>query len=142
MPEQQGAHAPSRLTKYVPILGWIGGYDRSWLGLDLVAGLTVWGLIVPEGIAYASLAGLPAQAGLYTILVSLLAYAVLGFVATVGRLRHLCDGRARRIDGAGPEPGGRRGVRGLRGWTRAAACCSCSPGSPGWGSSRSSCRGR
>jgi len=43
-----------------------------------VAGLTLWGLIVPEGMAYASMAGLPAQAGLYTILASLVVYAVLG----------------------------------------------------------------
>ncbi len=62
----------------VPIAGWIRGYERSWLGRDVIAGLTVWGLIVPEGMAYAGLAGLPPQAGLYTILVTLLAYAVFG----------------------------------------------------------------
>jgi high affinity sulfate transporter 1 len=53
-------------------------YERPWLARDVIAGLTVWGLIVPEGMAYASLAGLPPQAGLYTILVSLLAYALFG----------------------------------------------------------------
>ena len=62
----------------VPIIGWVRTYERPWLARDVVAGLTVWGLIVPEGMAYASLAGLPPQAGLYTILVSLLAYAVFG----------------------------------------------------------------
>jgi sulfate permease, SulP family len=62
----------------VPIIGWVRTYERPWLARDVIAGLTVWGLIVPEGMAYASLAGLPPQAGLYTILVSLLAYAVFG----------------------------------------------------------------
>jgi sulfate permease, SulP family len=62
----------------IPILGWMHTYERPWLTRDVIAGLTVWGLIVPEGMAYASLAGLPPQAGLYTILVSLLVYAVLG----------------------------------------------------------------
>ena len=45
---------------------------------NLVAGFTIWGLLVPEGIAYASLAGLPPQAGLYTLLASLVLYAVFG----------------------------------------------------------------
>lgn len=62
----------------LPIAGWAGRYERRWLVRDVVAGLTVWGLIVPEAMAYASLAGLPPEAGLYTILVSLFAYAVFG----------------------------------------------------------------
>ena len=53
-------------------------YDRSFLSRDVVAGLTLWGMVVPEGIAYAGLAGLPAQAGLYTLLVTMLAYALFG----------------------------------------------------------------
>lgn len=44
----------------------------------MIAGATIWGLLVPEMIAYAGLAGLPPQAGLYTLLVTLAAYAVLG----------------------------------------------------------------
>ncbi len=44
----------------------------------MIAGATVWGLLVPESIAYAGLAGLPPQAGLYTLLVTLAAYAVFG----------------------------------------------------------------
>jgi sulfate permease, SulP family len=66
------------LRQYVPLLQWIRTYDRSNLGSDVVAGLTVWGLVVPAGMGYASLAGLPPQAGLYTILVSLIAYALFG----------------------------------------------------------------
>lgn len=43
-----------------------------------MAGFTIWGLLVPEMIAYASLAGLPPQAGLYTLLASLALYAIFG----------------------------------------------------------------
>jgi MFS superfamily sulfate permease-like transporter len=68
----------STSSRAVPILGWIREYQRPWLARDVIAGLTVWGLIVPEGMAYAGLAGLPPQTGLYTVLVSMLAYAVFG----------------------------------------------------------------
>ena len=65
-------------------VGLVGGKDeelgfrRGWLRCDVIAGATVWGLLVPESIAYAGLAGLPPQAGLYTLLVTLAAYAVFG----------------------------------------------------------------
>jgi high affinity sulfate transporter 1 len=62
----------------LPIVGWASTYDRSWLRPDLIAGFTLWGLLVPEMIAYAGLAGLPPEAGLYTLLASLVAYAMLG----------------------------------------------------------------
>ena len=62
----------------IPIVNWLPAYRRGWLAGDVVAGLTVWGLIVPEGMAYAGIAGLPPEAGLYTVLVSLVAYAVFG----------------------------------------------------------------
>ena len=45
---------------------------------DILAGLTLWGLVVPEGMAYAGIADLPPQAGLYTLVASLLVYALLG----------------------------------------------------------------
>jgi high affinity sulfate transporter 1 len=66
------------VRRFVPILRWLPGYDRRWLRFDVIAGATVWGLLVPESIAYAGLAGLPPQAGLYTLLVTLAAYAVFG----------------------------------------------------------------
>ncbi|HYO87646.1 MAG TPA: sulfate permease [Candidatus Limnocylindrales bacterium] len=69
---------PAAWTRYVPILSWLPHYDRSWLNADLLAGLTLWGLIVPEAMAYAGLAGLPPQAGLYTLVVALLVYALFG----------------------------------------------------------------
>ena len=53
-------------------------YERSWLWPDLVAGLVLTALLVPQGMAYAELAGLPAVTGLYTTVAALLAYAVFG----------------------------------------------------------------
>jgi sulfate permease, SulP family len=66
------------IMRLVPILSWLPGYDHSWLRLDIIAGVTLWGLIVPEAMAYAGIAGLPPQAGLYTLLAALLIYALLG----------------------------------------------------------------
>jgi len=62
----------SRLKPYVPILGWLPSYQTAWLAADVTAGLTPWGLVAPEARAYAGIAGLPPQAGLYTLLAALL----------------------------------------------------------------------
>ncbi|HSC73511.1 MAG TPA: SulP family inorganic anion transporter, partial [Gaiellaceae bacterium] len=64
--------------RVVPALEWLPAYDRSWLRPDVIAGLTLWGLLVPEAMAYAGIAGLPAEAGLYTLVASLLVYAFFG----------------------------------------------------------------
>ena len=53
-------------------------YQRAWLPRDLVAGLVLVALLVPQGMAYAELAGLPAITGLYTTVVCLAAYALFG----------------------------------------------------------------
>ncbi len=74
------------LRRYVPIAGWLPSYDRSLLTGDAVAGLSVWALLVPQSLAYASLAGVPAQYGLYTAFVALVAYAIFG------TSRHLAQG--------------------------------------------------
>src|SRR5512139_1983259 len=74
----QPAAKTTRISRYIPILSWLPHYDRAWLGVDIIAGLTLWGLVVPEAMAYAGIAGLPPQAGLYTLLASLLIYALLG----------------------------------------------------------------
>jgi high affinity sulfate transporter 1 len=66
------------LARFVPAGSWLPRYQRGWLTGDAVAGFTIWGLLVPEMIAYASLAGLPPQAGLYTLLASLVLYAIFG----------------------------------------------------------------
>jgi SulP family sulfate permease len=65
-------------TRAMPIASWLPAYRREWLPKDSVAGFTIWGLLIPEMIAYASLAGLSPQAGLYTLLASLVLYAVFG----------------------------------------------------------------
>ncbi len=67
-----------RVTEAVPIVRWLPGYELSQLPGDAIAGFTIWGLLIPEMIAYASLAGLPPQAGLYTLLASLAVYACFG----------------------------------------------------------------
>jgi high affinity sulfate transporter 1 len=72
------AERPTGIKRFIPILAWLPAYDRSWLSFDVIAGLTLWGLLVPESMAYAGLAGLPPQAGLYTLLASLLVYALFG----------------------------------------------------------------
>jgi MFS superfamily sulfate permease-like transporter len=66
------------LSHYLPILAWLPSYQRSWLRFDLIAGLTVWAVIVPEAVAYAQLAGVPAQAGLFAAPFLLLGYALFG----------------------------------------------------------------
>lgn len=64
---------------FIPILQWLPRYEwRQWLRADVIAGITLWGVVVPEGMAYAGLAGMPPQAGLYTILAALVAYAIFG----------------------------------------------------------------
>ena len=62
----------------MPILSWLRGYDRKWLGADAIAGLTAWGLLAPEAMAYAGIAGLPPETGLYALLASLFVYALFG----------------------------------------------------------------
>src|SRR5215468_759330 len=62
----------------LPILSWIPAYHRAWLLPDVVAGIALWAVMVPEGMAYASIVGVPPIMGLYTIVPALLAYALLG----------------------------------------------------------------
>jgi SulP family sulfate permease len=74
----RAAENTTGIRRFIPILSWLPRYDRSWLAIDVIAGLTLWGLVVPEAMAYAGIAGLPPQAGLYTLLAALLIYALLG----------------------------------------------------------------
>ena len=64
----------------VPGLRAIRTYDRSWLPIDALAGLTVWALLVPQALAYAQLGGFDAVIGLYASLGALLGYALMGGV--------------------------------------------------------------
>jgi SulP family sulfate permease len=61
-----------------PILSWLPSYKKSWLKGDLGAGLTVGVMLIPQGMAYASIAGLPPIYGLYASIIPLFIYAILG----------------------------------------------------------------
>ena len=62
----------------VPVFTWLRGYDRSWVRGDVVAGLTVWAVLVPESLAYATIAGVSPVVGLYAAPGALLLYAAFG----------------------------------------------------------------
>ena len=62
----------------MPAVGWLRHYRRAWLRGDLVAALTTWALVVPQAIAYAQIAGLPPQAGLFAAFAGLLGYGLFG----------------------------------------------------------------
>jgi high affinity sulfate transporter 1 len=62
----------------IPGVAMLGSYQRSWLSRDLVAGLILTALLVPQGMAYAELAGLPPITGLYTSILCLVGYALFG----------------------------------------------------------------
>ena len=57
---------------------WLLHYPREWLRPDVIAGLTAAAVVLPKALAYATIAGLPVQAGLYTALVPMVVYALLG----------------------------------------------------------------
>src|SRR6476620_8321392 len=62
----------------VPGIAVATHYRRAWLGRDIVAGLVLSALLVPQGMAYAELAGLPPVTGLYTSILCLIGYAIFG----------------------------------------------------------------
>ena len=78
------------IARHAPGLDRLLHYERGWLRVDILAGLTVGAMLVPQGMAYAELADMPPVTGFYAALLALIAYAV------VGSSRHL---------GVGPEPG-------------------------------------
>ena len=66
------------LKRYLPILKWLPTYKRSYLSGDISAGLTVGIMLIPQGMAYAMIAGLPPVFGLYASLVPQVIYAIMG----------------------------------------------------------------
>ena len=70
--EHRGASA------LIPSVAWLRAYQKSWLRPDLVAGVTAAAVVVPKAMAYATIAGLPVQVGLYTVFVPMIVYALLG----------------------------------------------------------------
>jgi len=63
------ASKSSDFRRFIPILYWLSGYQRTWLRPDLITGLTVVALLIPEGMAYAELAGVNLVYGLYNLMV-------------------------------------------------------------------------
>jgi SulP family sulfate permease len=64
--------------RFRPLPEWLVCYGRDWLQADIIAGLTTDAAIIPKAMAFAMMAGLPVQVGLYTALVPMMIYAVLG----------------------------------------------------------------
>lgn len=62
----------------LPAMAWLRVYDRAWSRGDLAAGLTSAAVVIPQALACADIAGLPLAVGLYTALVPLVVYAVMG----------------------------------------------------------------
>jgi len=69
---------PKGVARLVPLLHWLPRYDRGWLRLDLIAGLTVAALVVPKSLGYAGIAGVPIEYGLYAAAAGALVYGVFG----------------------------------------------------------------
>jgi len=66
------------LKSYFPVFEWTRNYQKQWLKNDIMAGITVGIMLIPQGIAYAVIAGLPPIYGLYTALIPQVVYAIFG----------------------------------------------------------------
>ena len=66
------------ISSIFPVVKWSRSYNKNWLRPDILAGITVVAFTIPEAIAYASLAGLPPEAGLYSAMIGLLVYVIFG----------------------------------------------------------------
>ena len=73
----------NRLADYLPILDWGRRYSRATLTNDMVAAIIVTIMLIPQSLAYAMLAGLPAEIGLYASILPLVAYAAFGTSRTL-----------------------------------------------------------
>ena len=88
---------------------WLSGYKKDGLRPDLIAGLTAAAIVIPKAMAYATIAGLPVEIGLYTAFVPMLVYAVLGgssilSVSTTTTLAILTGAELDELSGAGGDP--------------------------------------
>ena len=66
------------LSRILPIFNWLRDYPASWLSRDVLAGVTTAAVVIPQAMAYAGLAGLPVEVGLYAALTPMLVYVLLG----------------------------------------------------------------
>ena len=67
-----------KISTYIPVTEWARSYNKEFLRPDVIAGITVGAFTIPEAIAFVSLAGLPPEVGLYSAVVGLLVYMILG----------------------------------------------------------------
>lgn len=82
-PDKRKPERQFSLRRYVPVLSWLPAYRRADLTGDLIAGSVVAIMLVPQGMAYALLAGLPPQVGLYASIMPLVIYGLLGTSRTL-----------------------------------------------------------
>ncbi len=68
----------NRARPLLPARAWMAKYQRNWLAADIAAGLTAAAVVIPKAMAYATIAGLPVQVGLYTAFIAPLVYVLLG----------------------------------------------------------------
>jgi SulP family sulfate permease len=66
------------LNRYLPVIDWARSYRRPWLRLDVIAGVTTAAVVIPKAMAMATVAGLPVALGLYTMLLPMAIYAMMG----------------------------------------------------------------
>ena len=76
MKSDDGNDGPSGIARFLPIVMWLPNYDRAWLRADVIAGLSVWALMVPSTMGYATVSGVPVQYGLYAAAAGLIGYAL------------------------------------------------------------------
>ena len=96
------------IKSLLPILEWLKPYDRSWLKGDISAGLTVGIMLIPQGMAYALIAGVPPIYGLYASLAPIIIYALFGTsrqlsVAPVAMMSLLTAAGVAPLAGSDPE---------------------------------------
>ena len=76
--EEADPERANSIARWVPGIAAVRSYERRWIRYDLVAGLVLAAILVPQGMAYAELAGLPPVTGLYTTIACLVGYALIG----------------------------------------------------------------
>ena len=82
-PEKERRTAGEIARSFIPILTWLPQYNRALFRTDLMAGLAVWAMTVPQALAYASIAGIPPVYALYTVPLAMILYALFGTSRTL-----------------------------------------------------------
>ncbi|XP_045381742.1 sodium-independent sulfate anion transporter [Lemur catta] len=78
MTPNTGCCSPGAVQRWLPILAWLPDYSMQWLKMDVIAGLSVGLTVIPQALAYAEVAGLPPQYGLYSAFMGCFVYFFLG----------------------------------------------------------------